>query len=316
MRTLYPALEPRQVLRLPVGSGHELHVEDCGAPGGIPVVFLHGGPGSSCKPYHRQFFDPARYRIVLFDQRGAGRSTPRGALEDNDTRALVADIERIRAALGIEAWVVFGGSWGATLALLYAQTHPSRVRALVLRGTFLARARDVDWFFGDGARRLYPAEWDRFATALAIEPGSDIIAACHARLLSGDAAERARIARAWSDWSGAVVAFSLASGDAGATAAVESMIADVTIEAHYAVHRYFLEPDQLLRDIGRVPRVPVHIIHGRRDLTCPIESSWAVHRALPRSTFTVLREAGHLASEAAMIDALVTTLDALAQELA
>jgi proline iminopeptidase len=190
------------------------------------------------------------------------------------------------------------------------------VRALVLRGTFLARARDVDWFFGDGARRLYPAEWDRFATALAIEPGSVMIAACYARLLSGDAAERARIARAWSEWSGAVVAFSLASGDAGATADVESMIADVTIEAHYAVHRYFLEPDQLLRDTGRVPRVPVHIIHGRRDLTCPIESSWAVHRALPQSTFTVLREAGHLASEAAMIDALVTTLDALAQELA
>lgn len=315
MRELYPPIEPRNVYRLPAGERHTLYVEDCGRADGIPVVFLHGGPGSGCKPYHRQFFNPEVWRVVLFDQRGAGRSTPLGETRDNDSRALVADIEAIRERLGIERWAVLGGSWGAALALLYAQTHPERVTGLILRGTFLARRRDVEWFFGDGVRRIFPEAWHRFREALGVEEGADVVAHCHARMQRGDAAERERVARAWAQWSGTVVAFSLAGEVPGGGDDVARMIAETAIETHFARYGYFLEPDELVRHLPRVPRVPVTVIHGRRDLTCAPESAWLVHRALPRSRLVMLHEAGHLASERAMIDALVAATDALAHEL-
>ncbi|MGE0386450.1 MAG: prolyl aminopeptidase [Gammaproteobacteria bacterium] len=314
-RGLYPPLEPRAVLRLAVGGGHVLHVEDCGDAEGIAALFLHGGPGSSCKEYHRRFFDPRRWRPVLFDQRGCGRSTPRGELAGNDTHALLRDMEAIRIALGIERWVLFGGSWGSTLALLYAELHPERVLGIILRGSFLARPRDVEWFFGDGARRLYPEAWARLESALELRPGQDLIEACHRRILGDDAEQRLSAARAWAQWSSAIVAFALPGGDAGAAGDPAHLLADVGIEVHYAHHGYFIGPDQILADIGRVPRVPVTLVHGRRDLTCPLESSHLLHQALPGSRLEVLHEAGHLASEPPTVDALVRATDAMADAI-
>jgi len=314
MRSLYPPIAPRNVYRLPVDGGHTLYVEDCGRADGIPIVFLHGGPGSGCKAYHRQFFNPDVFRIVLFDQRGAGRSTPRGATEGNDSRALVADLEFIRERLGIERWALFGGSWGVALALLYAQAHPQRVTGMVLRGAFLARARDVDWFFGDGVRRIFPQEWERLTGTLQLGAGDDLAGWCNARLREGDAGERERIARAWAEWSGAIVTFSLAAPEPQ-PADVARMIAETRIEAHYASNGYFLDENELLARAHRLPPVPVTIIHGRRDLTCPVESAWALHRAIPGSTLHILREAGHLASEPAMIDALVRATETLAHAM-
>lgn len=316
MRQLYPAIEARKVYRLDVGGGHALHVEDCGRADGVPVVFLHGGPGSGCKPYHRQFFRADAYRIVVFDQRGAGRSTPRGAVNENDTGRLVADIERIRVLLGIDRWLVFGGSWGAALALVYAQTHPDRVLGLVLRGTFLARDRDVEWFFGDGARRLFPEHWAALCAVLGAGTGRELVARAYTGVHGGDRAERERVARAWARWAGAVVAFSLASTEPPSDGDLDRMLDEVAIETHYAHHHYFLEPDQILANMARIAHLPATIIHGRRDLTCTPESAWAVHEALPGSALVILHEAGHLASEPAMIDALVGASDAMAARLA
>ncbi len=275
-RTLYPLTPARETLRVAVGDGHELHVEDCGNPDGLPVVFLHGGPGSGSKPGHRQYFDPARWRPVLFDQRGCNRSSPRGQTAGNDTWKLVADMERIRGQLGIERWVLFGGSWGAALALAYAQKHPDRVSAMVLRGTFLGRPEDVNWFFAPGGvSRVFPDAWAEFIEALQAPPGADLVPWCHEVMHGDDPAAQARVARAWARWSGRVVMYAMpppagngsADGNGDGGFDVEQAIAEVRIETHYARHGYFLEPDQLLRDLDRIPPVPVRIIHGRRDMT-------------------------------------------------
>jgi proline iminopeptidase len=316
MRQLYPPLEPTAHWLLEAGI-HRVYVEECGAADGIPVVFLHGGPGSGCKPYHRQFFDPQRYRVILLDQRGCGRSTPAGEVRDNDTGRLLDDLEAIRTRLGIERWVVFGGSWGATLALLYAQRHPERVRALILRGTFLARRSDVDWFFRDGVSRVFPDAWADFIAAFPDVTDGDYVAAASRDIVSPDPAVRAAAARAWSAWTGRVVTWLMANGEPSPAPSPEQlarMLNEVGIETHYARHRYFIDEDQILANLHRLPAVPVTIIHGRRDLTCLPESSWTLHRRLPGSTLRILPEAGHLASEPAMIDALVTATDQLARE--
>ena len=314
MNPLFPALQPHATLRLPATKVHTLYVEDCGARDGLPVVFLHGGPGSSIKPYCRQFFDPTRYRCVLFDQRGCGRSSPRGELRDNDSARLIADIEHVRQHFGIERWAVFGGSWGATLALLYAQTHPERVLGLILRGSFLAREADVDWFFRGGLKPIFPDQWEQFVTGLGITNGEDPVTVCYQAM--GEAGKRGAAARAWSDWSLQVVSYALdkpaanSAGNAGS-----QTVADVGIEAHYAYHRYFLAPDQILRDSGKIPGVPITIIHGRRDLTCMPEASWRLHRALPGSRLVLVPTAGHLATEAPIIDALVDATQEMYQTL-
>lgn len=321
MHSLYPEIEPRQAGLLDVGDGHHIHFEDCGAEAGIPVVFLHGGPGSGCKAYHRRFFDPARYRIVLFDQRGAGRSQPRGRLEANSTQALVGDMERLRAHLGIERWVLFGGSWGATLAMVYAQHHPERVLARVLRGSFLARPRDLEWFLEDGASRLFPEHWARLVESVPEAERRDLVAAFHRRVVQGSEAERRSAALAWSHWAGKVVTWTLPAAQQTPDSAPEDdaawarLLADTGIEVHYAVNRYFLQPDQILRHAGAGPEVPTTIIHGRRDLTCTFESGWLLHRAIPGSRLVTLPESGHLANEPAMIDALVQATDELARTL-
>lgn len=315
MRELYPALEPCQVHAVPVEEPHVLHVEEAGNPQGLPVVFLHGGPGSGSRPYHRQFFDPARYRIVVFDQRGAGRSRPAGCTEANDTQRLIADMERIRQSLGIDRWLVFGGSWGATLGLVYAQTHPERVSGLILRGTFLASQRDLDWFFRDGVRHIFPDAWEELVAPISLPEREDLIGAYHRRVNSEHPRERLEAARAWSQWTGRVVTYTLPAGASGAPQDQDRLLQEARIELHYALHRYFLRPEQILNDAGSLPSVPVTIVHGRRDLTCTVEAAWRLHRALPAAKLVIVAEAGHLASEPAMVDALVTETDWMAEAL-
>ena len=317
MRELFPPIEPVSTWYLETAGIHRVYVEDCGNRDGIPVVFLHGGPGSGCKPYHRQFFDPARYRVILFDQRGCGRSTPLGVTIENTTADLIDDMEAIRERLGLHSWVLFGGSWGATLALLYAQRHPQRVRAMILRGTFLARQQDVDWFFRDGVSRIFPDAWEVFTHAFPNAVGGDYVAAAYEEMRAGDAARRASAARAWSDWTGKVVTYLLPDTPAAEPTPeqLEKMCNETSVETHYARHRYFIDEDQILRDAARLPAVPTLIVHGRRDLTCLLEASWTVHRRLPHSKLVILRDAGHLANEAAMIDALVSATDRLLESL-
>lgn len=315
MRLLYPPLAAHTSLQFDVGGGHQLHVERCGNPGAIPVVFLHGGPGSGCKADHRQFFDPQAYDIILFDQRGAGRSTPYGGVEHNNTALLIADMERIREHFGVRQWLVFGGSWGATLALAYAEAHTERVLGLVVRGSFLARRRDLAWFAGEGANRLLPVQWQRFVDNVGVPVDANLISHLHAAIFSSDKAVLERAARAWDGWSTAVVMFSLeASGDGGASD-LTSAIAKCRIEMHYAAHEYFLAENQLLRDAPRLAQLPAIIIHGARDLTCTADAAWALHQAMPHARLEILRTAGHLSSEAPMVDALVRAADEMAVAL-
>ena len=313
MRQPYPLVEARARGWLDVGEGHQIHFEDAGPVDGLPVVFLHGGPGSGCKPSHRQFFDPARYRSVLFDQRGCGLSRPFACCEANTTWHLVADIERLREHLGIPAWVVFAGSWGVALGLAYAQNHPERVLGMVLRGSFLARERDLTWFLADGAGRMLPGAWAELNDALGA-PASPVDEV-HRRVFGDDRALALNAARAWGRWSGEVVSFSLEAGDSDPEPPADVLIGKTRLEMHYARHRYFLEPDELLANASRLPRVPMTIIHGQRDLTCTPEASWALHRAVPGSRLEILRTAGHLSGEPLMTDALLRAADAMLDEL-
>ena len=315
MRLLYPPMAANLTLQMDVGDGHRLHVERCGNPGAIPVIFLHGGPGSGCKADHRQFFAPHAYDIVLLDQRGAGRSTPYGGVECNDTSALIADMEKVREHFGMRQWLVFGGSWGATLALAYAEAHPERVLGLVLRGSFLARRCDLAWFAGGGANRLLPVQWQRFVDNVGVAVDEHLVGRLHSAIFSTDNAVVERAARAWDAWSTAVVMFSLEAGGDGGASDVASAIAKCRIEMHYAGHDYFLADNQLLRDAHRLAHVPTTIIHGARDLTCTADAGWALHRAIPHSRFEILRTAGHLSSEAPMVDALVRAADEMAATL-
>ena len=320
MRLRYPPIEPYAVRHIHVGSGHHLYVEECGRADGCPAVFLHGGPGSGCQPDHRRYFDPGHYRLVLVDQRGSGRSTPAGCTEHNDTRQLVQDLETIRLGLGIERWLLFGGSWGATLGLVYAQTYPERVLGLVLRGTFLARQRDLDWFFGpNGVARRLPDAWRAFRDQVPAGGGDDLPAA-YDRLVHGDDPRRAaEAALAWSDWAGRVLTWNrppASVGSAGQVAtpqnAMPQLLAKVRIETHYARYRYFLRENEILAQAHRLPRVPMTIVHGRLDLVCPLDGGWALHRAVPDSRFIPVEETGHLISEPRMIDALIGETDRLA----
>ena len=305
MHTLFPPLEPYKT-RFLRRDGHSIHVEECGHSGGIPILFLHGGPGSGCKPHHRCFFDPDYYRIILLDQRGSGRSTPSGHLEHNRTDALIGDLEAIRSELNIDHWALFGGSWGATLALRYAQIYPERVLGLILRGTFLARQADLDWFIGSGGvRRIYPEAWEHLMGALPASGRDTPLWSLYRKLTGDDELARRRAARAWEHWGGQVTL--------GADFDLESLGDHVTaqtvnqarIELHYAVNGYFLAENPILEACDRITTLPVQIIHGRRDLVCPVESAFTLHQRLPQSTLKILPNAGHIAAGEEMIDALV-----------
>lgn len=316
MKTLYPAIEPYAVHHFN-RDHHKIYVEECGNPQGLPVIYLHGGPGSGCKPHHRGFFDPGKYRAILADQRGAGRSTPHGDLRHNTTADLIRDLEYIRQHLKVERWLLFGGSWGATLALLYAQKHPAKVSGLVLRGSFLARRRDLDWFVGaDGVRRIYPEGWAQFMDSLPEAERGDPVAAIHQRLVGGDELARRRAARAWSLWGGQVVlGDEFDPGELHEHVSAE-VLNQARIELHYAANRYFIEENAILDGCAKLAKIPAVIIHGRRDLVCPAESAYLLHRHLPHAELRILPKAGHIAGGEEMIDALVEAADAMARRLA
>ncbi len=313
MRELYPEIEPYRTHRLAVDDIHELHVEECGNPEGLPVVFLHGGPGAGVSPYHRRFFDPARYRIVLFDQRGAGRSTPHAELRNNTTQDLVADIEKIRTHFGIERWVVFGGSWGSTLALAYAQAHAERALGLVLRGIFLGRPGELRWFneLDGGASWIFPERWERYLEYIPVEERDDMVEAYWRRLDSEDEAVRLAAAMAWGNWEGGSTTLLHDPNEPGNFANPKAAISVARAEAHYFRHAFFMEANQLLRDIERVRHIPATIVHGRYDIICPVKSAYDLAKAWPEAQFHIVL-AGHSAADPAIVDVLVQATDALA----
>jgi len=311
-RELYPALEPNHSGTIAVGDGHELYYEECGNRRGKPVVLLHGGPGGGCSAKMRRFHNPDVYRIVLFDQRGAGRSRPHASLQNNTTQHLVDDIEVIREALGIERWQVFGGSWGSTLALAYAQTHPERVTELVLRGIFLLRRKEILWFYQHGASELYPDRWEQFLHPIPERERDDLVGAYYRRLTGENREERLEAARAWSMWEGAascLIPDPALVSDFGAAAHALAM---ARIECHYFVNGGFLEDEQLLRDVDRIRDIPGVIVQGRYDIVCPATSAWELHRAWPEARLRIVPDAGHSAFEPGNVHELVTATDTFA----
>jgi proline iminopeptidase len=312
MRTLYPEIAPYRTHRLAVDALHTLHVEECGNPDGLPVVFLHGGPGAGLSPVHRRFFDPARYRIVLFDQRGTGRSTPFGELRDNTTAHLVADIEAIRAQVGIERWLVFGGSWGSTLALAYAQAHPERATGLIVRGVYLGREEENRWFneADGGARWVFPERWARYEAHVPADECGAMIEAYWRRLDSADAQVAHAAAQAWLGWEDGAATL-LHEPDAVSDEDPAKVLAKARIEAHYFRHTAFLAHGQLLRDIARIRHLPGVIVQGRYDIICPPRSAWELAQAWPEARLEMVL-AGHGATEPAIADALVRATDAFA----
>jgi proline iminopeptidase len=290
---------------------HELYFEESGNPSGKPVVFLHGGPGGGTEPKQRRFWDPARYRIVLFDQRGCGKSTPHANLEDNTTWHLVDDVEKLRAHLGIEKWQVFGGSWGSTLALAYAEKHPERVSELVLRGIFLLRKQEIDWFYQRGADALFPDAWESYLEPIPLEERGDLLRAFHKRLTDPDPAVQLRAAKAWSVWEGRTSMLFPNAELIARTSGDTFAIAFARIECHYFANRGFLRSDtQLLDEVGKLRQIPAVIVQGRYDVVCPMESAWALHRAWPEAKLVVVPDAGHSANEPGITAALVEASDA------
>ncbi len=306
----YPAIEPYDRGRLRVSALHEIAYEQSGNPAGKPVVFLHGGPGGGSSPAMRRFFHPLRYRIVIFDQRGCGLSTPAASLEDNTTWHLVTDIEQLRAHLGIERWQVFGGSWGSTLALAYSQQHPERVTELILRGIFLLRRQELEWFYQRGASAIFPELWEPYWTHIPAAEQHDMIAAYHRRLTSTDRDVRLAAAKRWAGWEGATSKLIPDPAMKDHYEEDEFALAFARIEAHYFQNRGFLKSeDQLLRDVQRIRRIPAVIVQGRYDVVCPAESAWALHRAWPEADFQITADSGHSAFDPANHRALVAATD-------
>ena len=309
---MYPAIEPYDSGMLDVGDGHHVYWELCGTPGAKPAVLLHGGPGAGLSPEHRRLFDPALYQVMLFDQRGCGRSTPNASLEANTTWDLVDDIERLRVIAGVDRWSVFGGSWGSTLALAYAERHPDRVTDMVLRGIFTVRREEIAWYYQEGASWLYPDLWESFLAPIPAEERSDLVAAYRRRLVADDAAVRLEAARAWSLWEGQTITLLPNPALREVFAQDEYALAFARIENHYFVHDAFLEPGQLLRDASRLRRIPGVIVQGRYDLATPMRTAWDLHRAWPEADFQVVADAGHAFDEPGILHRLIEATDRFA----
>jgi proline iminopeptidase len=309
-RTLYPEIEPYDSGFLQVPPLHRVYFEECGNPKGKPVVFVHGGPGAGCNAKSRRFFDPARYRIVLFDQRGCGRSTPHAELTDNTTWHLVADMELLREHLKLPRWQVFGGSWGSTLALAYAQAHPDRVSELVLRGIFMLRRWELEWFYQKGCDAIFPDAWEDYLAAIPAVERGDLMGAYYRRLTSADAGVRMAAAKAWSMWEGGTSFLQPSADYIASTGSDEFALAFARIECHYFVHGGFFDADdQLLRDAHRLKRIPAVIVQGRYDVVCPIRSAWDLHRAWPEADLRIVGDAGHSALEPGITHELVSATD-------
>lgn len=315
MPVLYPRVEPYRVHEIAVDGLHTLYIEEAGNPEGLPVVVLHGGPGVGCDPAQRRFFDPSVYRIVLFDQRGAGRSTPHAELRDNTTVHLISDLETIRRWLDIERWLLFGGSWGATLALAYAQSHPRHVLAMILRGVFLGRKRDIQWFYQEGASRILADHWREFVAPVAENRRGDMIAAYYELLTGKDRGGRLRAAQAWSVWEGHAIGLMPNDNVVAQFSADKLALSMARIECHYFINDCFLQDNQLLRDAERLRDIPGVIIHGRYDVVCPLESAVGLHGVWPDAELHIIEGAGHAASEPGVRDALVSATRDMARRL-
>ncbi len=312
-RSLYPTIEPHIRRRLKVSNLHEIYVEECGNPEGKPVIVLHGGPGAGCNPAMRRFFNPKKYRIILFDQRGCGRSTPNACCKENTTWDLVSDIEAIREAFGIETWQVFGGSWGSTLAIAYAETHPERVTEMVLRGIFLIQREEIDWFHNGGCARIHPELWEQFLSPIPEDERGDMVAAYHKRLFGEDEAVQRACARSWARWEGATVTMASSPARVQAFGHDDYALAFSRIEAHYFINGGFMEEDgQLLRDLHRITHLPCTIVQGRFDVVTPPVMAWRLHRAWSGSKLVIAPNAGHAVSEPGIASALVNATDSYA----
>jgi proline iminopeptidase len=311
--TLYPPIEPFKTGMLDTGEGHQLYWELCGNPQGKPAVFLHGGPGAGCSADHRRLFDPAHYCVLLFDQRGCGRSKPHAHLENNTTWHLVADIERLRTLLGVEQWVVFGGSWGSTLSLAYAETHPERVTALILRGIFTVRREELLWYYQEGASKLFPDLWESYLEPIPVSERGDLMAAYRKRLTGPDMQVQIDAARAWSLWEGQTItllpdpAAKLKYGDG------EYALAFARIENHYFVHDGWLDEGQLIRDAHKLAGIPGVIVQGRYDMACPAKTAWDLHLAWPEADFRMVEGAGHAYNEPGVLELLLAATDRFAR---
>lgn len=312
MLSLYPEIQPYARHRLSVDEPHELYLEESGNPDGVPVLVVHGGPGGGCEDYHRRFFDAERFRIILMDQRGAGRSTPLAELEGNSTNKLVEDMETIRQFLGIDRWLLFGGSWGSTLSLVYAQAHPQQVMGLVLRGIFLCRPRDIQWFYQDGASRVFPDYWQDFLSPIPDTERDDMVSAYYRRLTSSNELEQIQAAKAWSVWEGRCATLHPNPRVVEHFGHPHVAIALARIECHYFMNNSFLEPDQIVRNASRLSGIPGIIVHGRYDMVCPLDNALALSKAWPEAELQIIRDAGHSASEPAIVDALIRGVEHIA----
>lgn len=313
MRELYPPTEPYREEYLKVSDIHTIHYEECGTPDGLPALFVHGGPGGGIETIYRRYFDPEKYRLILVDQRGSGKSTPHAELRENTTQDLIADMERVREHTGVDRWLVFGGSWGSTLGLAYAQAHPERITGLILRGIFLCRDEEIHWFYQDGASRIFPDYWERFLTPIPPGERGDLLHAYYQRLTSDDPAVRLEAARAWSIWEGSTSKLFFDESLAERFGRDEFSLAFARIECHYFVNHAFLEENQLLRDIDRIRHIPGVIVQGRYDVVCPMTSAWDLHRAWPEAELHVIPDAGHSTTEPGIIDKLVEATDRFAE---
>jgi len=314
LRTLYDPIEPFDTGRLKVSPIHELYYEQVGNPAGKPAVFLHGGPGGGIVADYRRYFDPKLYRVVLFDQRGSGKSTPHASLEENTTWHLVSDIEQLREHLGIDTWQVFGGSWGSTLALAYAESHPDRTRERVLRGIFLCRPQEIQWFYQEGASAIFPDVWEEYLKVIPETERTDMVSAYYRRLTSENASTRLEAARAWSIWEGSTSKLFFDPAMIEKFADPEFALAFARIECHYFMNNAFFKSDNyLIENVEKIRQIPSVIVQGRYDVVCPIMSAWELHRAWPEADLHIIPDAGHSISEPGIIDALVEATDNFAR---
>lgn len=310
---MYPPIEPYAHGHLDTGDGHQVYWERCGNPAGKPAVFLHGGPGGGCSPDHRRLFDPARYDILLFDQRGCGRSTPYASLDNNTTSHLVADIERLREMVGAEQWLVFGGSWGSALAIAYAETHPERVSALIVRGIFTMRRAELLWYYQEGASWLFPDLWEEYLAPIPVDERGDLMNAYHRRLTGDDEVAKLEAARAWSRWEGRTITLRPNQTLADHFSDGHFALAFARIENHYFVNAGFVDEGQLLRDAYRLANIPGVIVQGRYDIATPVRTAWDLAKVWPSAKLEIVPDAGHAYDEPGILQALIAATDQFAK---
>ena len=315
MQPQYPSIKPYHTQHLKVSPLHSLYIEESGSPDGIPILFVHGGPGAGCSAEDRCFFDPEKYRIILFDQRGAGRSTPHACLEQNTTQDLINDIEIIREHLNIEEWALFGGSWGSTLSLLYAQAHPKRVISMILRGIFLCREQDLQWFYQHGASLIFPDYWQDYLEPVTKKDRGNMIAAYYQLLTGDNELAKMQAAKQWSLWEGRCATFRPNNYVIDTFCNTHFAVALARIEAHYFIHEAFIKANQILNNMDCINHIPATIVHGRYDVVCPIDNAFALHECWPASELHIIRDAGHASREPSILDALIKATDSLAHKI-